>query len=90
MPPGPQVKATWTQVPGVIGALLTNIDDVVLVREALPDAIVMAGSGVTQDTVKETLRYADAVIVGTALKQDGETTAPVDIARVRSFTAAAQ
>jgi len=49
------------------------------------DAPVFVGSGVTQETVGETLDLADGAIVGTALKEDEETTAPVDEARVREL-----
>ena len=46
------------------------------------DTPVLVGSGVRADTIGEVLTVADGVIVGTALKADGETTAPVDEARV--------
>jgi len=49
------------------------------------DAPVFVGSGVTRETVNETLNLADGAIVGTALKEDEETTAPVDEARVRAL-----
>jgi membrane complex biogenesis BtpA family protein len=54
------------------------------------DAPVFVGSGVTQSSVAETLDLADSVIVGTALKQDGETTAPVDEQRVQRLVEAAE
>ncbi|MFB6101251.1 MAG: BtpA/SgcQ family protein [Haloplanus sp.] len=53
------------------------------------DAPLYVGSGVTPDTVGEMLSVADGVIVGTALKRGGETTNPVDEARVRALVAAA-
>ena len=53
------------------------------------DVPVLVGSGVTRESVAETLALADGAIVGTALKQGGETTAPVDEARVRELVAAA-
>ena len=46
------------------------------------DTPVFVGSGVTADTVGDLLAVADGVIVGTALKEGGETTAPVDPDRV--------
>lgn len=49
------------------------------------DAPVFVGSGVTQETVGETLDLADGAIVGTALKEAEETTGPVDEARVREL-----
>jgi len=56
------------------------------------DAPVFVGSGVTRETVAETLDLADGAIVGTALKEGegGETTAPVDEDRVRALVDAAR
>ncbi|WP_232700313.1 BtpA/SgcQ family protein [Halobacterium wangiae] len=63
---------------------LDHLRSVVAARDELGvDAPVFVGSGVTRETVAETLDAADAVIVGTALKENGETTAPVDEQRVR-------
>jgi hypothetical protein len=53
------------------------------------DAPVFVGSGVTVDTVADLLSVADGVVVGTALKADGETTSPVSEARVADLVAAA-
>ncbi|WP_248897190.1 BtpA/SgcQ family protein [Haloplanus halobius] len=53
------------------------------------DVPLYVGSGVTPETVGETLAVADGVIVGTALKRGGETTAPVDESRVRALVDAA-
>jgi membrane complex biogenesis BtpA family protein len=49
------------------------------------DAPIFVGSGATADTVGALLSVADGVVVGTALKADGETTNPVDEAAVRTF-----
>jgi len=54
------------------------------------DAPVFVGSGVTQETADETLDLADGAIVGTALKEGGETTGAVDEARVRELVDAAR
>jgi hypothetical protein len=54
------------------------------------DAPLFVGSGVTAETVGDCLAHADGVVVGTALKVDGETTNPVDEARVRAVVAAAR
>ncbi|TKX65245.1 BtpA/SgcQ family protein, partial [Halorubrum sp. GN11GM_10-3_MGM] len=50
---------------------------------------VLVGSGVTRETVADLLDVADGAVVGTALKQGGETTAPVDADRVADLVAAA-
>lgn len=68
----------------------TDVQDLEAVRAAVPDAFLLAGSGVTAATVARILKVADAVIVGTALKRGGRTEAPVDPARVRRFTRAAR
>jgi membrane complex biogenesis BtpA family protein len=53
------------------------------------DTPVFVGSGVTADRVGDLLAVADGAIVGTALKEGGETTAPVDVGRVEELVAAA-
>ncbi|WP_135806101.1 BtpA/SgcQ family protein [Halorussus marinus] len=53
------------------------------------DAPVFVGSGTTVENVADLLATADGAIVGTALKVDGETTAPVDEERVARLVAAA-
>ncbi|MGQ0614379.1 MAG: BtpA/SgcQ family protein [Planctomycetaceae bacterium] len=68
----------------------TDPDELRTVREALPRAFLLAGSGVTRASVAAVLRHADAVIVGTALKKGGRTAAEVDRARVRAFVRAAR
>lgn len=60
------------------------------VRGALPDAPLYAGSGVDAATVGTLLRVCDGVIVGTSIKQDGITTAPVDPIRAKALVAAAR
>ncbi len=53
------------------------------------DTPVLVGSGVRPDTIGDVLGIADGAIVGTALKEGGETTAPVDAARVAELVAEA-
>jgi hypothetical protein len=60
------------------------------IRAALPAAPLYVGSGVTPDSVASLLQLADGVIVGTALKIDGVTTAPVDPHRARLLIDAAR
>jgi membrane complex biogenesis BtpA family protein len=69
----------------------SHLERVVAARDQLrTTAPVFVGSGVTAETVADTLEVADGVIVGTALKEDGETTAPVEVARVRRLVGAAR
>jgi membrane complex biogenesis BtpA family protein len=62
-----------------------RLDDLRTVREAVPDRVVLVGSGVTSDTVAEVLQIADGVIVASALKPDADVTAPIDPDRARRF-----
>jgi membrane complex biogenesis BtpA family protein len=59
-------------------------------RARREDVPVLAGSGVTPDTVEDILDTLDGAIVGTALKRDGETTAPVDVDRVAALVGRAR
>lgn len=55
------------------------------VKEAIPDTIVFANTGVSFENVEEILTVADGVIVGTSLKRDGITWNEVDKQRVIEF-----
>ena len=56
--------------------------------EVAPETPVLVGSGVTADNAADLLAVADGAIVGTALKEGGETTAPVDEGRVADVVSA--
>ncbi|MBS3761553.1 MAG: BtpA/SgcQ family protein [Halodesulfurarchaeum sp.] len=67
-----------------------HLEAVIAARdESNPDVPVYVGSGVTAESVSDTLDVADGVIVGTGLKEGGETKAPVDEDRVRELVGAA-
>ena len=69
---------------------LDRVEAVVERRDALDlGTPVFVGSGVGPETVGDLLRVADGVIVGTALKRDGETGEPVSVGRVEQLVAAA-
>lgn len=68
----------------------TPFDDLCTVRAAVPDKLLLVGSGVRPETIRLTLEVADAAIVGTAIKRDGATTAPVDAERAAAFVRAAR
>jgi len=76
-------------VSGSATGAATSLEDLRRVRSVLPDAKLFAGSGVTLQVVADVLRIANGVIVGTALKHDGDIGAPVDQERVREFVDAA-
>lgn len=68
-----------------------HLESVVARRDELGlDAPVFVGSGVTADTIGDLLSVADGVIVGTALKEDGLTTNPVDPDAVERLVVAAR
>lgn len=74
-------------VTGVATGSSVDLEELSLVREALPEAPVIAGSGVTEKNVKDVLALADGAIVGTWFKRGGKPPAPVDAKRVRALMA---
>jgi membrane complex biogenesis BtpA family protein len=68
----------------------TPMSDLKRVRDAVPEAPLLVGSGVTPETVADLLAVADAVIVGTSIKRDGRLLNPVDVGRVRRLVTAAR
>lgn len=72
-------------VSGVITGEAASMTDLEAVKRALPTTPVLANTGVKHATVADVLEVADGVIVGSALKVDGDTWAPVDPDRAREF-----
>jgi membrane complex biogenesis BtpA family protein len=58
--------------------------------EAALDAPILVGSGVTAENAADVLDVADGAIVGTALKERGETTNPVSAERVEAVVEAVE
>ncbi|MBN2045495.1 MAG: BtpA/SgcQ family protein [Anaerolineales bacterium] len=56
-----------------------------IVKDAVPETIVFANTGVNLRNVAEQLAIADGAVVGTAFKKGGETFNPVDEGRVRAL-----
>lgn len=82
-------RADGVIVTGLTTGQPTSASDVATVRKAVgPDFPVVVGSGVTPEQVPELFRYADALIVGSWIKQDGVWDKPVDPARARALVAA--
>jgi membrane complex biogenesis BtpA family protein len=67
-----------------------DIEQFAQVRAAVPEARLLAGSGASVTTIAEILQHADGAIVGTSIKVDGETTAPVDPERAAEFVRVAR
>jgi hypothetical protein len=76
--------------PGTGEPVDVEVLETVAAVAATHGAPLFVGSGVTESTVSDLLAVADGAIVGTALKRDGETTAPVDRNRVAALTGAAR
>lgn len=72
-------------VSGVGTGQAADIGDVERVRRACPKAKLLLGSGVKLENVKDYLRFADGVIVGSSLKRDGKLANPVDPKRVAAL-----
>ena len=60
------------------------------VRQALPNAKILIGSGITKDNVADYLKHADGVIVGTSLKSNGRVGNPVNPQKVRALARAVE
>ena len=67
-----------------------SLADVRTARDAVPGVPIFVGSGVTRDSVREILRAAHGVIIGTALKLGENVEAPVDPARARDIAVEAR
>ena len=72
-------------VSGLTAGVETDMTILKMVKEAVPDVIVFANTGVNIDNVEEQLRIADGAIVATTFKVDGVFSHPVDPARVKRF-----
>ena len=72
-------------VTGVGTGKQANLGHLQQVKDAVPQARVFVGSGVTADTIVGLLQYADGAIVGTCFKRDGMITNEVDENHVRDL-----
>jgi uncharacterized protein len=65
----------------------TDPEKVKTVKSVAGNVPVFIGSGITTQSLPEFLDHADGFVVGTAFKQDGLASNPVDAKRVREFMA---
>ncbi|MBB1250058.1 BtpA/SgcQ family protein [Rhizobium sp. G21] len=72
-------------VSGNITGEAAEMTDLEAVKRVLPDTYVFANTGVKHATVRDTLKVADGVIVGSSLKYDGHTWNAVDPERAAEF-----
>ena len=75
-------------VSGVGTGQAADLADVERVRRTCPKTKLLLGSGVTVANVKDYLRFADGVIVGSSLKRNGRLANPVDARRVAALVKA--
>lgn len=87
----------WTRFFGadamiISGRMTGDAPDLAKVREAqrlAGDTPILLGSGTDERNVGAFMEVANGVIVGSSIKEEGEITNPVDVARVRRFVRAA-
>lgn len=63
-------------------------NDVLTARQAVPDRLLLVGSGVDEGNAQEFLKHADGAIVGTSLKQDSLVSNPIDPDRAQRIAEA--
>lgn len=72
-------------VSGLTAGVKTDTSVLLKVKEAVPDTVVFANTGVRLENVEEQLSIADGAIVGTTFKYDGKFENHVDSSRVKGF-----
>ncbi len=72
-------------VSGLTAGVETDASTLKLVKEAVPETVVFANTGLTVNNVKEQLSIADGAVVGTTFKIDGKFAKHVDQSRVKEF-----
>ncbi len=72
-------------VSGLTAGVETSAQTLQQVKEAVPETVVFANTGVKLENVHEQLAVADGAIIGTAFKEDGKTWNPVNQKRVQAL-----
>lgn len=72
-------------VSGLTAGVETDATVLKRVKDAVPDTVLFANTGVKPSNVKDQLKIADAAVVGTTFKKDGKFENHVDEQRVREF-----
>jgi membrane complex biogenesis BtpA family protein len=72
-------------VSGLTAGVASSIDTLRRVKQAVPDTVVLANTGVRPENLREQLEIADGAVTGTAFKRDGHIWNEVDVGRVREF-----
>ncbi|XID90750.1 BtpA/SgcQ family protein [Paenibacillaceae bacterium WGS1546] len=72
-------------VSGLTAGSPTDSQSLRIVKEAVPETVVLANTGVNAGNFREQLSIADGAVMGTAFKYDGKFANQVDVDRVRSL-----
>jgi len=72
-------------ISGLTAGVETSAETLRRVKDALPDVVVFANTGVRLENVAAQLAVADGTITGTTFKRDGYIWNEVDVNRVRAF-----
>jgi uncharacterized protein len=72
-------------VSGLVAGVASSVDILKQVKDAVPETMVFANTGVRLDNIAEQLTVADGAVVGTTFKREGYIWNDVDAARVRQF-----
>jgi len=72
-------------VSGLTAGSQTDAQTLKQVKDAVPDTVVFANTGVRLNNVEEQLSIADGAVVGTTFKKDGIFENHVDESRVKEF-----
>lgn len=72
-------------VSGLTAGAETDSSVLRMVKEAVPDTVVLANTGVRYENVEKQLSVADGAVVGTTFKKDGVFENHVDRERVKTF-----
>ena len=76
-------------VTGVATGGAVETEDLTATRDAI-DQPLLVGSGATPETARALLKHADGIIVGSAIKTDGDWRREVDVDRATRFVASAR
>ncbi|MDQ0247720.1 membrane complex biogenesis BtpA family protein [Bacillus fengqiuensis] len=72
-------------VSGLTAGSQTDVQLLGRVKEAVPETVVLANTGVRLNNLEEQLSIADGAVVGTTFKFDGKFENHVDVRRVKEF-----
>jgi membrane complex biogenesis BtpA family protein len=72
-------------VSGLVAGAQTDASILRRVKDAVPDTVVLANTGVRLENVEEQLSIADGAVVGTTFKYDGKFENHIDETRVKAF-----